>query len=132
MYQSQQRKEEAQSFWDGEKVPTPILTSDGCQGNPPIIQDLKAKDGTNSVPPDLASKASPLKASTPPRPSSPVQVLALVQPPTLPCSFVGVMACLQMLELVEVALELSLGTMPIGVMAAPGNIYGEHRLHHEG
>ena len=32
----------------------------------------------------------------------------------------GVTACLQMLELVEVALQLPLGTMPFGVVVAPG------------
>ena len=63
--------------------------------------------------------ASQPKASTPPKPSSPVQALALVWPPTLLHSFVGVMACLQMPELVEVALELPLGTMPFGVVVAP-------------
>ena len=34
-------------------------------------------------------------------------------------ALVGVAACLQTPELVEVALELPLGTMPIGVVAAP-------------
>ena len=44
------------------KSPTPIPTSDVCQGDPPIIQDLKAKGRTNSAPLDLTSKASSLSA----------------------------------------------------------------------
>ena len=43
-----------------------------------------------------------------------------MQPPTLLHGFMGVMACLQTPELVEVALELPLGTMPFGVVEAPG------------
>ena len=38
--------------------------------------------------------ASLLRASTPPKPSLPVQALALLQPPTLLCGFTGVTACL--------------------------------------
>ena len=63
--------------------------------------------------------ASPLKTPSPPKCSSPVQALALIQPPTLPCSFAGVTACLQTPELVEVALEAPLGTMPIGLIVTP-------------
>ena len=101
--------------------PTPILTSDGHWGNPPIIQGLKAKDGTNPAPLILPVKppASLPKASTPPKPSSLVQALALVWLPTLPHGFVGETVCLWMLELVEVALEPLLGTMPFQVVVAP-------------
>ena len=42
------------------KSPTPILSSDGHWGDPPFIQDLKAKGGTNLALPDLTSKASSL------------------------------------------------------------------------
>ena len=48
--------------------------------------------------------ASPLKTPTPPKPSLPVQALALMQPPSPPHGFSGVMACLWMPELVEVDL----------------------------
>ena len=64
--------------------------------------------------------ASPPKTPTPPKPSSPVQALALIQPPTLLPGFVGVTAYLQTPELVEVALEVPLGTMPIGVVVTHG------------
>ena len=64
--------------------------------------------------------ASPPKTPTPPKPSLPVQALALVWPPTPWHSFAGVTACLKTPELVEVALEAPLGTMPIGQVATPG------------
>ena len=60
---------------------------------------------------------SPLKTPTPPKPSSPVQALALIWLPTPLCGFAGVTACLQTPELVEVPLEAPLGTMPIGRLA---------------
>ena len=66
---------------------------------------------TQTVP--VKPLASPLKTPTPPKSSLPVQALALVWPPTLPCSFAGVTAYLWTPELVEVALEVPLGTMPI-------------------
>ena len=44
----------------------------------------------------------------------------LVQPPTLLHGFSGVMACLQMPELVEVDLEPPMGTMPIRLVATLG------------
>ena len=46
--------------------------------------------------------------------------MVLVQPPTLPCSFLGVMSCLCMPELVEVDLEPTMDTMPIGLVATVG------------
>ena len=64
--------------------------------------------------------ASPPKAPTPPKPSLPVQALARMQPPTPLHDFSGVMACLQMPEIVEVDLEAPIGTMPIGLVATPG------------
>ena len=40
--------------------------------------------------------------------------------PTLLHGFSGVVACLQMPELVEVDLEAPMGTMPIGLVVTPG------------
>ena len=57
---------------------------------------------------------------TPPKPSLLPKALVLVQPPTLPCGFSGVTACLRMPELVEVNLEPPIGTMPIGLVATLG------------
>ena len=76
---------------------------------------LKPRVGPIQLPQIIPVKppASPPKTSTPPKPSLPVQTLALIQPPTLLCSFAGVTACLWTPELVEVALEAPLGTMPI-------------------
>ena len=64
--------------------------------------------------------ATPLGTHTLPRPSLPSRALALVWPPTPLCGFLGVTACLQMPELVEVDLEAPMGTMPIGLVATPG------------
>ena len=73
---------------------------------PQSSKTSKPKAGPIQLPQILSVKppASLPKASTPPKPSLPVQALALVQPPTLPCSFMGVMASLWTPELVEVAL----------------------------
>ena len=68
----------------------------------------------------IKSPASPPKTPTQPKPSSLVQALVLMLPPTPLCGFSGVMACLWMPELVEVDLEAPMGTMPIGLVATPG------------
>ena len=44
----------------------------------------------------------------------------LLWPPTLPCGFSGVAACLHAPELVEVELKAPAGIMPIGLLATPG------------
>ena len=85
---------------------------------PQSFKTLQPRAGLIQLPWILPVKppASLPKASTPPKPSSPVQALALVWPPTVLHGFTGVMACLGTPELVEVALELPLGTMPFGVV----------------
>ena len=49
-----------------------------------------------------------------------MQALVLVQPPTPPCGFSGVTACLHAPELVEVELEAPVGIMAIGLLMTPG------------
>ena len=82
---------------------------------------LRPRVGPIQLPQTVPVKppASPSKTPTPPKPSSPIQALAVVQPTTLPCSFTGVTACLQTPELLEVASEVPLGTMSIGVVVTP-------------
>ena len=63
---------------------------------------------------------SPPRTPTPPQPSLSTQVLALMQPPTPPCGFSGIMACLHTPELVEVDLKAPVGAMPIRLVATPG------------
>ena len=63
---------------------------------------------------------SPLRTSTAPQPSPSTQALVLVQLPTPPCGFSGVVACLHTPELVEVDHEAPVGIMPIGLLATPG------------
>ena len=115
------RRESPEVFGMGEGT-TPILTSGGCWGDSPTNRGLEAKSRIPSTLPDDTHKASslPTRDPTPPKPSLPSQALAFVWPPTLLCSFLGVMACLQMLELVEVDLEAPMGTMPIRLVATPG------------
>ena len=89
-----------------------------------IPQPFKAsrpKVGPVQLPQTLPVKppASPPKTPTPHKCSLPVQALALILPQTLLHNFAGVTACLQMPQLVEVALEAPLGTMPIGLVATP-------------
>ena len=104
-----------------EKSSTSILTSDATGEIPQTSKTSKPRVGPIQLPRILPVKPPAYlpKASTPPKPSLPVQLLELVWPPTLLHGFAGVTACLQTPELVEVALELPLGTMPIGVVVAP-------------
>ena len=60
-----------------------------------------------------------LKASFPPRSPLPARALALVRPPTPPCSFTGVAACLRTLELVEVDQNMPVSTMAMGMVSNP-------------
>ena len=105
-----------------EKVLHPSQPVMAAREIPQTSKTSKPRVGPIQLPQILPVKppASLPKASTPPKPSSPVQALALIWPPTLLHGFAGVTACLQTPELVEVALELPLGTMPIGVVVAPG------------
>ena len=64
--------------------------------------------------------ASLSKTPTPSKPSSPVQALAVAWPLTLPCSFTGVTACLQMPEPLEMASEMPHCNMLTGEVATPG------------
>ena len=64
--------------------------------------------------------ASLSKTPIPPKPSSPVQALADIRPTTLPHGFTGVTVCLRTPELLQMASEVPLGTMSIGVVATPG------------
>ena len=82
---------------------------------------LRPRGGPIQLPQTVLVKppASPSKTPTPPKPSSPVQALAVVQPTTLPHGFAGVTACLQTPELLELASEVPLGTMSIGVVVTP-------------
>ena len=65
---------------------------------------------------------SPPKTPTPPQPSLPTQALVLMQLPTPPCGFLGVTACLQTPDLVEVDLKVPVGIAPIGLLATLGII----------
>ena len=68
----------------------------------------------------ISPPSNPPKAPLPPKPPPPARALALVRPPTLPCGFAGVTACLKMLELVEVDWEMPVGTTSIGMVSSPG------------
>ena len=109
-------------FLGWEKVLHPSQPVVAAGEIPQPSKILKPRVGSSQLPQmkPIKPPVFPPKTPTPPKPSSLVQALALVWLPTLPCSFAGVTACLQMLELVEVALEPPLGTMPFGVVAAPG------------
>ena len=58
------------------------------------------------------------KASSPAEPSPLARALMLVRPSTPPCGFAGVMACLKMLEVIEVDQELPI--MSMGLVMTPG------------
>ena len=60
------------------------------------------------------------KAPSQPEPSPPARTLALVRPPTPPQGFVGVKACLKMLELVEIDQEVPVGMLSIGLVMTLG------------
>ena len=105
--------------WEKFLHPSQAVVAAGEISQP--SKTLRPRVGSIQLPQIVPAKppASPPKTPMPPKPSSPVQALALIWPPTLPCSFAGVMACLWTPELVEVSLEVPLGTMPIGVVATP-------------
>ena len=63
---------------------------------------------------------SPPKTPTQLQPSSSTHALALVQLLTPPCGFAGVTTCLHVPELVEVDLELTVGILPVELVAATG------------
>ena len=106
--------------WEKDLHPSQPVVATGEISQP--SKALRPRVGPIQLPCIVPVKppASPTKTPTPPKPSSPVQALALIWPPTPLCSFAGVTACLQTPELVEVALEVPLGTMPIGVVVTPG------------
>ena len=60
------------------------------------------------------------KASSPLRTPLPARALALVRPPTPPCSFAGVAACLRTPELVEVDQNTPVNAMAMGMVSNPG------------
>ena len=64
----------------------------------------------------ISLPSKPLKAPSPPKSPLPARTLALVRPPTPPCGFAGVVACLRTLELVEVDWE-----MPFEHQLKPGS-----------
>ena len=105
----------------GESV-TPIPTSGSCWGHHPTDQDPKAESGIEPALPNNTNKAtiSPLRTPTPPQSSLSTQALAFMQPPTPPCGFSGVTACLHTPELIEVDLKVPVGAMPIRLVATPG------------
>ena len=115
-------KKRAQKFLGWEKVVHPSQPVVAAREIPQPSKASRPKVGSSQLSQMIPIKppTSPLKAPTPPKPSSPVQALALVWPPTLLYGFSGVTACLQMPELVEVDLEAPVGTMPIGLVATPG------------
>ena len=60
------------------------------------------------------------KASSPLWLPPPARALALVRPPTPPCSFAGVAACLRTPELVEVDQNTPVSAMAVGMGSNPG------------
>ena len=60
------------------------------------------------------------KAPSLPEPSPLAKALVLVRPSTPPQGLMGVMACLKMPELVEVDQEVSMDTLSMGLVTAPG------------
>ena len=87
-----------------------------------LTRTLRLKVGSNQLSQMIPIKlpVSPPRTPTLPQPSPPTQSLVLVQPPTLLHGFLGVTACLHTPELIEVDLEVPVGTMPIGLVATPG------------
>ena len=89
-------RESPKVFGMGEST-TPIPSSGGHWGDPQPTKASRPKVGSSQLSQmiPIQPSASPLRTPTPPKPSLPAQALALMQLPTLPCGFSGVMACLQ-------------------------------------
>ena len=114
-------EERAPKFLGWEKVLCPSHPVVATRKIPQPTKASRPKVGSSQLSQMVPIKppVSPLRTHTPPKPSSPSQALVLVWLPTLPCGFLGVTACLQMPELVEVDLEAPMGTMPIRLVVTP-------------
>ena len=115
-------EERVPKFLGWEKVlhPSQPVVATGEIPQPTKTSRPKVGSSQPSMMIPIKPPVSPPRIHTPPKPSLPSQALVLVWPPTLPCGFLGVMACLRMPELVEVDLEPPMGTMPIGLVATLG------------
>ena len=118
---SQLWKGKPQSSWDRRKCfPSQPVVATG--EIPQTTRTPRLKVGSSQLSQMITIKlpVSPPRTPTPPQPSLLTQALALVWPPTLPCGFSGVTACLHTPELIEVDLEVPVGAMPIRLVATPG------------
>ena len=115
-------EERAPKFVGWEKVLHPSQPVVAARDIPQPTRTPRLKVGMSQFPQMIPIKppVSPLRNPTPPQPSPLMQALALMQPPTLPHGFSGVMACLHTPELVEVDLKAPVGVMPIGLLATHG------------
>ena len=115
-------EERAPKFLGWEKVLHPSQPVVAAGEIPQLTKTPRLKVGSNQLSQMIPIKlpVSPPRTPTPPQPSPPTQALVLMQPPTPPHSFFGVMACLHTPELVEVDLKVQVGTMPIRLVATPG------------
>ena len=104
------------------KSVTPILASGGCWKYPSTYQDPKTKGGGETDPSDDINEATSLPSGDPYSASALTltHALVLAQPPTPPCSFAGVTACLCVPKLVEVDLEPPVGIVPLELVTALG------------
>ena len=115
-------EERAPKFLGWEKVLHPSQPVVATGEIPQLARTSRLKVGSNQLSQMIPIKppASPLGVPTPPQPLSPTQALALLQLPTPLHGFSGVMACLYMPELIEVDLEVPIGTMPIRLVVTSG------------
>ena len=97
----------APKFLGWEKVLHPSQPVVAAGDIPQLTRTLRLKVGSSQLSQmiPIEPPVSPLRTPTPPQPSLSTQALVLVQLPTLPHGFSGVMACLHTPELVEVDLK---------------------------
>ena len=112
----------ALKFLGWEKVLHPSQPVVAAREVPQPIRTPRLKVGLSQLSQMILIKllASPLRTPTPPQASPSTQAFALVQLTTPLHGFSGVKACLHTPELVEVDLDIPVGTMPLRLVAIPG------------
>ena len=97
-----QRVAQNYAGWDTVLHPSQPVIAAGEVPQPTTALQVKRRvlRPTRTIP--ISPPPKTPKASSPPRSPLPAKALALVRPPTLPCGFAGVAACLRTPELMEV------------------------------
>ena len=130
VHQSWPRRGEVQSSWGGEKSYIPPNQWWLLERSPNHPGPWGQEEDQFSSPRLDQQSLQPLywRLTPHPKPSLPVQALAVIRPTTPPCGFAGVTACLWTPEPSGMASEAPHDTLSLGVVATPKNLH--HNISH--